>query len=175
MRTQFYTEILSGHDSQTTDQLWKRGKIWTASSFHLIILQIFLWKMQERACALRYSVVFKPLRAHRLYPLSKECSRQEYWSGLPFPTPGDLPDPGIKPVSPKLAGEFITTMPPGKPTGESLGKCEKGSALKVSQGREALECEVDTKNHSLKEEVIVTYPRGNQESHLPSSFKQTVV
>ena len=108
-------------------------------------------------------------------PLSKECSRQEYWSGLPFPTPGDLPDPGIKPVSPKLAGEFITTMPPGKPTGESLGKCEKGSALKVSQGREALECAVDTKNHSLKEEVTVTYPRGNQESHLPSSFKQTVV
>ena len=69
-------------------------------------------------------------------PLSKEFSGQEYWSGLPFPTPGDLPDPGIKPVSPELTGEFITTMPPGKPTGESLGKCEKESALKVSQGRE---------------------------------------
>ena len=39
-------------------------------------------------------------------------SRQEYWSGLPFPTPGDLPDPGIKhisPVSPAFAGEFFTT------------------------------------------------------------------
>ena len=45
-------------------------------------------------------------------PLSMEFSRQEYWSGLPFPTPGDLPDPGIKPtflVSPELAGEFFTT------------------------------------------------------------------
>ena len=34
--------------------------------------------------------------------LSMEFSRQEYWSGLPFPTPGDLPDPGIKPISPLL-------------------------------------------------------------------------
>ena len=45
-------------------------------------------------------------------------SRQEYWSGLPCPTPGDLPDPGIKtvsPVSPALADRFFTTVPPGKP------------------------------------------------------------
>ena len=43
---------------------------------------------------------------------------QEYWSWLSFPTPGDLPDPGIKPacpVSPALAGGFFTTEPPGKP------------------------------------------------------------
>ena len=44
-----------------------------------------------------------------------ECSRQEYWSGLPFPLPGDLPDPGIKPTSPALAGRFFTTELPGKP------------------------------------------------------------
>ena len=43
-------------------------------------------------------------------------SRQECWSGLPFPYPGDLPDPGIEPVSPALAGGFFTTEPPGKPT-----------------------------------------------------------
>ena len=45
-------------------------------------------------------------------------SRQEYWSGLPFPPPGDLPDLGIKPVSleaPSLAGEIFTTEPPGNP------------------------------------------------------------
>ena len=40
--------------------------------------------------------------------------RQEYWSGLPFPAPGDLPDPGIEPVSPALAGGLFTTEPPGK-------------------------------------------------------------
>ena len=42
-------------------------------------------------------------------------SRQEYWSGLPFPSPGDLPDPGEKPASPALAGGFLTTEPPGSP------------------------------------------------------------
>ena len=49
-------------------------------------------------------------------PLSMEFSRQEHWSGLPFPFPGDLPNPGIEPTylaSPKLAGEFFTTVPPG--------------------------------------------------------------
>ena len=45
-------------------------------------------------------------------PLSMGFSRQEYWSGVPFPSPGDLPDPGIEPVSPALAGEFFTTEPP---------------------------------------------------------------
>jgi len=44
-----------------------------------------------------------------------EFSSQEYWSGLPFPLPGDLPDPGIEPVSPALADGFFTTEPPGKP------------------------------------------------------------
>ena len=48
--------------------------------------------------------------------LSMGFSRQEYWSGLPFPPPGDLPDPGIEPASPALAGGFFTNEPPGKPT-----------------------------------------------------------
>ena len=48
-------------------------------------------------------------------PLSMEFFRQEYWSGLPFPSSEDLPDPGIEPTSPALAGEFFTTEPPGKP------------------------------------------------------------
>ena len=48
-------------------------------------------------------------------PLSMEFSRQEYCSGLRFPSSGDLPDPGTEPVSPALAGGFFTTEPPGKP------------------------------------------------------------
>ena len=48
-------------------------------------------------------------------PLSIGFPRQEYWSGLPFPSPGDLPDPGIKSLSHALAGRFFTTEPPGKP------------------------------------------------------------
>ena len=47
--------------------------------------------------------------------LSTGFSRQEHWSGLPCPPPGDLPDPGIEPASPALAGRFFTTEPPGKP------------------------------------------------------------
>ena len=60
-----------------------------------------------------YSVVF-PLFGT---PLSMGFPRQEYWRGLPFPTPGDLPNPGIEPASPgslALAGRFFTTAPPGK-------------------------------------------------------------
>ena len=51
-------------------------------------------------------------------PLPIGFSSQEYWSGLPFSPPGDLPDPGIKPrclMSPALAGKFFITEPPGKP------------------------------------------------------------
>ena len=51
----------------------------------------------------------------RQAPLSMGFSRQEYWSGLTFPPPGDLPSPGIEPVSPALAGRFFITEPPGKP------------------------------------------------------------
>ena len=50
-------------------------------------------------------------------PLSMEFPRQEYWSGLPFPPPGDLPDPRIEPASlgsPALAGGFFTIQPSGK-------------------------------------------------------------
>ena len=44
-----------------------------------------------------------------------EFSRQEYWSGLPFPSPGDLPDPGIEPGSPALQVDSLPSEPPGKP------------------------------------------------------------
>ena len=47
--------------------------------------------------------------------LSTGFSRQEYWSGLPFPSPRDLPDPGIEPRSPALEADALTSEPPGKP------------------------------------------------------------
>ena len=46
-----------------------------------------------------------------------EFSRQEYWSGLPFPSPVDLPDPGIEPTSPALQADALTSEPSGKPKG----------------------------------------------------------
>ena len=48
-------------------------------------------------------------------PLSMEFSRQEYWSGMPFPFPGDLPNPGIKPGPPVLQADPLLSEPPGKP------------------------------------------------------------
>ena len=48
-------------------------------------------------------------------PLSMEFSRQEFWSGLPFPSPGDLPNPGIEPGSPALKADALPSEPPGKP------------------------------------------------------------
>ena len=47
-------------------------------------------------------------------PPSMGFSRQEYWSGLPFPLPGDLPDPGIKPRSPAWQADALPSEPPGK-------------------------------------------------------------
>ena len=48
-------------------------------------------------------------------PPSLGFSRQEYWSGLPSPSPGDLPDPGIEPRPPALLADALTSEPPGKP------------------------------------------------------------
>ena len=55
-----------------------------------------------------------PWTEARQAPLSMGFLRQEYWSGLPFPSPGGLLDPGIEPASPALAGGFFTTEPPGR-------------------------------------------------------------
>ena len=53
--------------------------------------------------------------AARQAPLSMGFSRQEYWSGLPCPPPGDLPSPGIEPMSPALLVDSLPSEPPGKP------------------------------------------------------------
>ena len=58
--------------------------------------------------------------AHQVSP-SMGFSRQEYWSGLPVPSPGDLPDPGIEPRSPALQADALNSEPPGKPTQRNGG------------------------------------------------------
>ena len=52
--------------------------------------------------------------AHQAPP-SMEFSRQEYWSGLPFPSPGYLPNPGIEPRSPEFQADALLSEPPGNP------------------------------------------------------------
>ena len=61
-----------------------------------------------RLFAVPCTVAFQP-------PPSMGFSRQEYWTGLPCPSPGDLPDPGFKPGSPTLQADALPSEPPGKP------------------------------------------------------------
>ena len=76
-------------------------------------------------CVLSRSVVSDSLPSHELQPARLLCprgfSRQEYWSGLPCPPPGDLPNPGIKPRSPKLQEDSLPAKPPGKPMNTGAG------------------------------------------------------
>ena len=80
-----------------------------------------------------------PWTAAHQAPLSMRFSRQEYWSGLPFPSPGDLPNPGIEPGSPALQADSLLTELQGKSMYDDLNdvsvvdminiKCSKGSPL----------------------------------------------
>ena len=75
--------------------------------------------MYSCACMLSHVRLFAtPWTVAPQTPLSMGFPRQKIWSGLPFPAPKSLPDPGIKPMSlasPALAGRFFMTIPPGKP------------------------------------------------------------
>ena len=87
----------------------------------------YLWGVC--VCVLSHSVVSNSLQPCGLQPTRLLCSwgffRQEHWSGLSSPSPGDLPDPGIEPMflaSPALAGRFFITASSGKPMGYLLHK-----------------------------------------------------
>ena len=67
---------------------------------------------QSLSCVRLFTIAWTV--AHQA-PLSMGLFRQECWSGLPFPPPGDLPKSGTEPASPALAGGFFTTEPAGKP------------------------------------------------------------
>ena len=78
---------------------------------------IFLTSMKELVTH-HVKLFVTPWTAAHQAPLSLKFSRQEYWSGWPFLSPGDLPNPGIEPsflASPALAGGFFTAVPRGKP------------------------------------------------------------
>ena len=64
-------------------------------------------------------------------PLSMGFFGQDYWSGLPFPSPGDLPDPGIEPRSPALQAESLQSEPPGKPQWNIVGGTSEWNIVDV--------------------------------------------
>ena len=68
----------------------------------------------------RFQLFVTPWTAALEEPLYMGFPRHQYWSGLPFPSLEDLPNPGIEPVSPALVGGFFTTEPPRKPQKRNL-------------------------------------------------------
>ena len=84
----------------------------------LRLMRVDVWQCMCTRVLSRFSRVplfATPWTVARQAPLSLGFSRQEYWSGLPFPLQGDLPDPGIEPTSPASAGGFFITEPLGLP------------------------------------------------------------
>ena len=65
-------------------------------------------------CIYIYKIYVAPWTVACQPPLSMQISRQEYWRGFPFPSPGDLPDPGIEPGSPILQADSLPSETPGK-------------------------------------------------------------
>ena len=116
----------NSNNKKKTARLTGRSHVLIPGHKYVLFL-LLLTSVQARICVCLFMLHTQPLSRVQLFatprtiahqaPLSLEFSRQAYWSGLPFPTPGDFPDPGIEPmsfVSPALAGRFFTTAPPGK-------------------------------------------------------------
>ena len=75
------------------------------------------WRSEVKSFS-RVRLFAIPWTAAHQAPLSMGFSRQGYWSGLPFPSPGYFPDPGIEPRSPALQEDTLTSEPPGNDIGE---------------------------------------------------------
>ena len=105
-----------------TNSLWKKSHMWPANyrkdenqMYHFLLSQPFSINCH---CCLVAKSCLTFWWQHGLQPTRLLCpwefSRQEFWSGLPFPFSGDLSNPGIEPQSPVLAGRFFDTESPGK-------------------------------------------------------------
>ena len=81
-----------------------------------------------RSCMQLFQLFATPWTVACQAPLFMGFSKQDYWSRLSFPPPGDLCNAEIKPTSPALAGRFFTTEPPAKPL-EKFASCQKVSIL----------------------------------------------
>ena len=118
---------LSSKHKRGTAESWAKGQIrvdlgfggswreWQRSSKQRCPLEAWAEAEEGKVTSLSHVRLFATpwAVAHQASP-SMGFSRQEYWSGLPFPSPGDLPDPGIEPGSPALQADTLPSEPPGK-------------------------------------------------------------
>ena len=100
----------------------RRGVLPSVSlrSVHAVLLVSCFWILWvsfwcESEVAQSYPILCHPWTVAHQAPPSMEFSRQDYWSVLPFPSPGDLPDPGIEPRSPTLLADALPSEPLGNP------------------------------------------------------------
>ena len=92
--------------------------------------------------------------------LSMEFSRQEYWSGFPFPSAGDLPDPGIEPRSSALQAVSLSSEPPGKPFKDCKSMLKKQSREGTFLAAQWLRL------HTFTTEAVSLIPGGELRSHM---------
>ena len=89
------------------------GYINTYKCYVLLLYNLLLYLSEMKSLS-HVRLFAKPWTIVHQSPLSLEFSKQEYWSGLPFPSPGHLPDPGLELRSPALQREALQSEPPGK-------------------------------------------------------------
>ena len=99
-------------------------------------------------------------------PLSMEFSRQEYWSGLPFSSPGDLPDPGIEYGSPALQ---VDSLPSEPPENACMLKCNYFGYTVVVQSNSCVQLFVTRKTVACQAPLSMGFPRQEYQSGLPFS------
>ena len=139
-----------GAGQSTKLQICRMSKSWRSEILHevksLSRVQLF---------ATQWTVTYQT-------PPSMGFSRQECWSGLPFPSPGDLPRPGTEPASPVLAGGFFTTEPLG-----SLTPCMLYSGVQKSTATHVLRRMYTSDN--VRQTHELTYLTGHESTcpHLP--------
>ena len=119
-------------------------------------------------------------------PLSMGFSRQEYWSGLPFASPGDIPNPGIEPRSPALQADALSSEPPGKPCRQYCLQIEKAREFQknifcFTDYAKAFDCVYHNKLWKILRKMVksleikwgVHWMKGNRQwwQSWPSSFK----
>ena len=89
---------------------WQKINFWKSQTWSRRVLWLLF------SCSVVSNSFSTPWTVAQQAPLSMGFSRQEYWSGLPCPPPGDLPDSGIEPGSPALQADSLMSEPPGKPS-----------------------------------------------------------
>ena len=92
---------------------------------HLKLMSPKAMKESESEVTQSCPTLCNPWTVAHQAPPSMGFSRHEDWSGLPFPSPGDLPDPGIEPRSPTLQADTLTSAPPGKPLNTRIQSLRK--------------------------------------------------